>query len=115
MGIQKAFNLPGGRNISSDPIEPKAPKIVELMGKPTIIVHCSSMFTGLHADSVENGKQFNGQLMVMCGTPGDVGMMYLMNIEQARAFSEGMLALCDKQEAAAKEAAAAALQKAAAK
>jgi hypothetical protein len=115
MGIPKAIALPDGRDHSGDPIARRAPQMIEIMGQPTLIVHCSSMITGLCADNAESGMKYDGQLMVTCCTPGDLGLMYLMNIEQARNFAHGMLGLCDKQEAAAKDAATAALQKAGAK
>jgi hypothetical protein len=107
--------LPDFREHKGDPVKRRKPQVIDLLGKPTMLVHCSGMLTGLLADSAEAGINYDGQIMLVCYTAGELGMMYLMSIEHARNTAASITRLCDKQEAAAKQAAADALQKAAGK
>lgn len=107
--------LPGYRERKGDPIVRRRPHVLDLMGKPTMIVHCDGLVTGLSANNAEAGANYDGTIMALCYTPGQFGMMYLMSIDHARSIAASLNRLCDKQEAAAAAAAAGALQKAGAK
>lgn len=113
--MKTAQELPGFRRRECDPIQMQPPQMINMSGKPTMIVHCLSMGTGICANKGQDGRNFEGQIMITCYTAGQIGLMYLMSVEDARNTAASLNRLCDAQEAAAKDAAAAALQKAAGK
>lgn len=119
IGRSRSLPMPGFSKSEPRTVEQLPPTMMQMAGKETLVIHvqfCGSALIGRNGDDPERTMNGHGaEIALICGKPGELGLMHTMSIEQARSFARSLDILANTVEAAAAQTAEEALKKAAGK